>query len=352
MTQYWSVLVKQLSPYVPGEQRAGKNIVKLNTNENPYPPSPAVIEAIANVDGNSIRRYPNASADELCEVLANYHGLKRNQVFVANGSDEILALAFMAFFTGSKPLQYPNISYSFYPVYCDLLNIAKNEIPLKDNFEIDLNLFEDTGAGVVFPNPNAPTAMAVEHNAIATLLARLSNSLVLIDEAYTDFGAESAVDLIDKHANLLVTQTFSKGRSMAGLRLGVALGNEQLIEALNRVKNSFNSYPVDVVAQAAGIASIKDDAYYRDATAMVIKTRNSCIEQLQQRGFEVLPSAANFVFAKPSKFSASDLFEHLNKRGIMVRYWSNHNLRDWLRITIGTDEEMRQLIVGIDAMDS
>jgi len=348
VSKYWTELVNRLTPYVPGEQRVGANIIKLNTNENPYPPSPQVQTAIANVAGDALRRYPDPNATALCNALAEYHGLASDQVFVGNGSDEILALSFMAFFTGGKPLQYPSISYSFYPVYCDLLAIPQQTIPLNDDFSLNTAGFDNDCCAVIFPNPNAPTARSVALPEIRALLERLPDKVVLIDEAYADFGDQSAVGLINEYPNLLISQTFSKGRSLAGLRLGVALGNSDLIEGLRRVKDSFNSYPVDAVAQAAGIASLADQTYFEQTTNKIIATREQSISALQSRGFNVLPSDANFVFVSHQSKDAAQLFEDLDRTGILVRYWPKPALADWLRISIGTDDEMTALLNAID----
>ena len=348
MTRYWTELARRLTPYVPGEQRSGANIVKLNTNENPYPPSPAVLSAISQVSANAIRRYPDPDATALRESLATYHGLRPEQVFVGNGSDEILAMAFMAFFTGDKPLQFPDISYSFYPVYCDLLDITPATVALDNNYQLNLDSFDSDGGGIIFPNPNAPTAVDVKLTEIQKLLSTASEQVVLVDEAYADFGATSAVELIDNYPNLLVSRTFSKGRSMAGLRLGVALGDANLIAALRCVKDSFNSYPVDAIAQAAGIASLNDEHYYQQTVRQIVQTRTETVEQLRKRNWQVLPSSANFVFASPADYSASDIFDHLSNEGILVRYWNTDRLSRWLRISIGTDDEMTQLFAVLD----
>lgn len=348
MSAYWTDLVRRLTPYIPGEQRAGDNIVKLNTNENPYPPSDKVLSAIRAVGGESLRRYPDPEATELRQALANYHGLSLEQVFVGNGSDEILALAFMAFFTGNQPLQFPTVSYSFYPVYCDLFDIAAKRLPLADNFSLQLERFEANAGGIVFPNPNAPTGIAVSGGQIDELLSRHTDNVLLVDEAYADFGADSVVGLIKRFPNLLVSQTFSKGRSLAGMRIGAAFGDAALIDAMQRVKNSFNSYPVDVVAQRAGIASLADDASYRLNLSHIVKTRQWVVEALQQRGFRVLPSAANFVFVSPVSGHAGNLHAALNQQGVLVRYWPKPPLDNWLRISIGTDTEMEKLLAAID----
>ena len=351
MNPLWSPLVGGLTPYVPGEQRTGHGIVKLNTNENPYPPSPAVISAIAGVDGDTLRRYPDPQGLALRDALAHYHGLQREQVFVGNGSDEILALAFMAFFVGKRPLAYPAISYSFYPVYCRLLGITPREVSLADDFSLALDVFGADDGGVVFANPNAPTGRAVTSGALRDLLRRCTDCVVLADEAYADFGAESAIPLIGEYPNLLVSHTFSKGRSLAGMRIGAAFGDPSLIEALIRVKDSFNSYPLDVVAQQAACASLADESYYRQSVERIIATRETTSAALIERGFRVLPSAANFLFVSPPDARAERLFEHLGEAGVLVRHWPRQPaIASWLRISIGTDADMRLLLDTIDRL--
>jgi len=348
MSPYWSELVRRLTPYVPGEQRAGRDVVKLNTNENPYPPSPQVLAAIKDVEADALRRYPDPEAIELRQALAAYHGLSVEQVFVGNGSDEILALAFMAFFTGNQSLQFPAISYSFYPVYCDLLDINANQRPLAEDFTLDLSTYRTNEGGIVFPNPNAPTGMAISMEAVIRLLEQHTDNVLLVDEAYADFGADSVVTLIDRFPNLLVSHTFSKGRSLAGLRIGAAFGDATLIDALQRVKNSFNSYPVDAIAQRAGIASLGAEADYRRAVQAIIDTRERVVTALLQRCFRVLPSLANFVFASPPDGRAAHLFDELDRQGVLVRYWPGEPLGEWLRISIGTDADMDRFIKVVD----
>ncbi len=350
MNSLWTDTISRLTPYVPGEQRTGSDIVKLNTNENPYPPSPMVLEAIRSVDGHQLRRYPDPESVALRQTLADYHGLSLDNVFVGNGSDEILALAFLAYFTNNKALQFPQISYSFYPVYCDLYGITPKMIPLESDYSVNLDKFEPNAGGIVFPNPNAPTAMDVSEEGIRQLLAKHTEQVLLVDEAYADLGATSVVGLVNDYRNLLVSHTFSKGRSLAGMRLGVAFGHPELIDGLQRVKNSFNSYPVDALAQAAGIASIKDEEYYRSIMNTILETREQAVRDLRARGYEVLPSSANFVFAKvPGNESAARIFEKLSDAGVLVRYWSKPLLDQWLRISIGTPDEMQKLMAVLDA---
>ena len=348
MSRYWSETVHRLTPYVPGEQRGGPDVVKLNTNENPYPPSPRVLEAIRGVDGDALRRYPDATSLRLREALAGYHGLDADRVFVGNGSDEILALAFLAFFAGDGPLRHPDPSYSFYPVYCALYGIEARPVPLDADFGIDPGPLLADGGGVVFPNPNAPSSLAMEIGDVEAVLAANRSSVVLVDEAYADFGAPSAVPLVARHPNLLVSRTFSKGRSLAGLRLGVAFGDAALIEALTRVKDSFNSYPVDAVASAAGIASLGDEAWYRERVARIVATRAGFTDALRGRGWRVLDSAANFVFARPPGGDGRAVFEALSTADVLVRRWSAPRLEEWLRISIGTDADMARLLAALD----
>ncbi len=348
MDKYWTPLVKRLTPYVPGEQRNGKNIIKLNTNENPYPPTPQVKQAIASIDEDAIRRYPDPESDELRRALANYHHVQQRNVFVGNGSDEVLALAFMAYFTGGKPLQFPEIGYSFYPVYCDLLNITPTLVPIDSDFKFYIDQFENNGGGIVFANPNAPTSLAVSAADIETLLKRVPDTLVFVDEAYADFGAESVIHLINQYPNLLVGRTYSKGRSMAGMRLGAAFADQHIIDGLLRVKNSFNSYPLDVIAQKAGLASLSDEAYYRSCVEKIVATRDWISAELRQRSFKVLDSKSNFIFASPTSISAGKLFAALSEQDILVRYWDKPALRDWLRISIGTNDDMQKLVAAVD----
>lgn len=349
MTRFWTDTVKRLTPYVPGEQPSGRDVIKLNTNENPYPPSPLVLETIRNIDGNALRRYPDPESTVLRQALADYHSVGLENVFVGNGSDEILALAFLAFFTSGKSLQYPDITYSFYPVYCDLYKIDSRTVSLEEDYTLSLDKFIPNEGGIIFPNPNAPTGIATSGESIARLLNAHTEQVLLVDEAYVDFGAQSVVPLVREYPNLLVSHTFSKGRSLAGMRLGVAFGDAALIEGLERVKNSFNSYPVDVLAQAAGLASINDDSYYTKTTRAIIETRSWTVKELERRGFQVLPSAANFIFAKVPGHSAAELFRKLGDASILVRYWSKPGLEDGLRITIGTSEDMSSLMACLDA---
>lgn len=347
MSRYWSELVGRLSPYEPGEQPRGDDLVKLNTNESPYPPSPAVAEAIAAVTADQLRRYPDPQSTALCAAIAERNGLTPDQVFVGNGSDEVLAIAFMALLKQGLPLCYPEISYSFYPVWSDLTEVQATAIPLTDEFTIDIADYPEENGGIILPNPNAPTGILLALKDIEALLQRSPNTVVVIDEAYIDFGGESAVALINRYDNLLVVQTLSKSRALAGLRVGFAMGNAQLITALDRVKNSFNSYPLDAIAQSAALASLKDEAYFRDSCQRVIADREALTSGLSGLGFEVLPSSANFVFATHPQHDAKRLFEGLREREIIVRYFAKPKLDQYLRISVGTQDQCEKLLSAL-----
>jgi len=348
MSRYWSETVRRLTPYVPGEQSGEAGVVKLNTNENPYPPPPAVLAAIAAVEGDTLRRYPDPESVELRAALATEHGLEADEVFVGNGSDEVLALAFLAFFTRGRGLQYPAISYAFYPVYCDLHGIERRPLELDEDFRLDPDRFEANAGGICLPNPNAPTGLALARSDIAALLQRHTEHVLLVDEAYADFGAEAVVSLVREYPNLLVCRTFSKGRSLAGLRLGAAFGHPALIEGLQRVKNSFNSYPIDALAQRAGLASLSEEKVYRRNIERIVATREHTAHALESRGFRVLPSSANFLFVRPPYGEGEALFHHLRERGVLVRHWARPELASWLRVSIGTDADMERMLAVVD----
>ncbi len=346
MSQYWTDIVKRLEPYVPGEQPRDQQYVKLNTNENPYPPSPRVIEAIDGYDKERLKLYPDPESTALREALAQRFGVDSDNVFIGNGSDEVLAHSFQAFFKQDRPLLFPDISYSFYPVYCGLYQIDFQTIPLSNDFSIDIDDYRVDHGGIIFPNPNAPTSLALPLQQIESL-CRDSSSVVIVDEAYVDFGAESAIPLTRQYDNLLVTQTFSKARSLAGMRLGYAIGHRDLIEALNRIKNSFNSYPIDAIAQTAALASLADEDYFQQARQRIISTRQAMTTQLRELGFEVLPSAANFVFARHRSAAAEQLYLQLKQKGVLVRYFNKPRIDNYLRITVGTDEQTEALISSL-----
>lgn len=341
MSKYWNETTRRLTPYVPGEQPKDQKYIKLNTNENPYPPSPRVLQAIEEHAGEALRLYPDPESTTLCERIARTYGLAREEVFVGNGSDEVLALAFQTFFSQDRPVVFADITYSFYKVYVQINELDARIIPLKDDFNLDVEAYCQTpNGGIVIANPNAPTGLEVPLSDIERIVEHHPDSVVLVDEAYVDFGGESAACLIRKYPNVLVVQTLSKSRSLAGMRTGFALGHRDLIEGLNRVKNSFNSYPLDRLAQAAATAALEDEQYFAETTQKIIQTRERFTAQLKSLGFEVLPSKTNFVFARKDGWAGSDLQRKLRERGILVRHFNQPRIDDYLRITIGTDEEM------------
>ena len=341
MSKYWSKLASGIKPYVPGEQPKDKKYIKLNTNENPYPPSPRVIEAVRAAADDALRLYPDPTCSSLRQTIARYFGLSDQQVFVGNGSDELLAFCFPAFFNpGGPPILFADITYSFYPVYCRLFSIPYETAPLDEAFRMPAEQFCKPNGGVLIANPNAPTGRFLELTAIQSILQHNPDSVVIVDEAYVDFGGESAVGLIKKYDNLLVVQTLSKSRSLAGLRVGFALGHEDLIEGLRRVKDSINSYTIDRLALAGAQAAIEDNSYFRETAAKIIKTREKITEKLQAMGFEVIPSTANFIFISHPCFAAEALFTQLRQRGVLVRYFKLPRIDNWLRVSIGSDSEM------------
>ncbi len=345
MSKFWSDVVHKLTPYVPGEQPKLTNLVKLNTNENPYGPSPKVIEALKTEAAETLRLYPDPNSDALKAVIAHAYALNPNQVFVGNGSDEVLAHVFQALLKHDKPLLFPDITYSFYPVYCGLYGINYQTIPLAQDFSINIDDYDRPNGGIIFPNPNAPTGIPLALAQIEKLLQRNPDSVVVIDEAYVDFGTESAVQLINQNPNLLVTHTLSKARSLAGLRVGYAMGSPELIEALIRVKDSFNSYPIDRFASAGAIAAIEDVEYFNKTRLQVMASRKALVSDMVKLGFEVLPSGANFIFAKHPAWDGATLTAKLRERSIIVRHFkSPSRISPYLRITIGTDEQSRLLI--------
>lgn len=349
MSRFWSKLVHQLTPYTPGEQPTHARLVKLNTNENPYPPAPAVLDAIRAATDAQLRLYPDPESTQARAAIARYFQLEPSQVFLGNGSDEVLAHVFAGLLKQERPLLFPDISYSFYPVYCGLYDITFETVALDDDFAIQVGDYAHPSGAVILPNPNAPTGRLLPLSAIETLLKQSSNRLVVVDEAYIDFGGMSAASLLPHYDNLLVVQTLSKSRSLAGLRVGYALGNANLIEALNRVKNSFNSYPLDRLAQAAIPASFAADDYFRHACAQVVASRTYLVTALEQRGFRVLPSAANFIFAQPASGAAETLAQALREQGVIVRHFKQpERIRSWLRISIGTDAECDALLAALD----
>lgn len=350
MNKLWSSMAKRAEPYVPGEQLNKENIIKLNTNENPYPPSPKVIEAISKEIGKDLRLYPSPTMDDLKQTIARYYQLEKENVFVGNGSDEVLAFSFMAFFEPGKQIVFPEITYSFYPVYAKLFHIPYKKIPLNEDFTLDVASFFNSEGGVIFPNPNAPTSIYLSLEQVEEIVKQNRDKVVIVDEAYIDFAPKSAVSLIDRYDNLLVIQTFSKSRALAGLRVGFALGNETLIKALIRMKDSFNSYPVDRLALAGAKAAMEDTAYFREITNKIIRTREWVTEKLEHLGFFVLPSATNFVFASHAQFPAKSLYEQLREQNILIRYFAQKPIDNFARITIGTDEEMEIFIATVEKL--
>ncbi|MEN3109904.1 histidinol-phosphate transaminase [Uliginosibacterium paludis] len=349
MSVYWSDVVSRLTPYVPGEQPKIARLIKLNTNENPYGPSPKALAAIAAETGEALKLYPDPNSDLFRQAVARHFGIEARSVFVGNGSDEVLAHAFLGLLRHDKPLLFPDISYSFYPVYCGLYEIDYRTIPLDEQFRIRVDdyLAADAGA-IIFPNPNAPTSRLLPLDEIERLVAGKPEIVVVIDEAYIDFGGESAVSLTQRHPNLLVIQTLSKSRSLAGLRAGFAIGHPDLIEALERVKNSFNSYPLDRMT-IAGAAAAMDDTEWFDATRQkVMASRERLVARMQSAGFEVLPSAANFIFARHPAREGGQLASALRERGIIVRHFRVPRIDQFLRITIGTDEQCDALLSALE----
>jgi histidinol-phosphate aminotransferase len=348
MSRFWSSLVSQLDPYVPGEQPRVQNLVKLNTNEHPYGPSPRVIEAIAAANNETLRLYPDPTSLELRRAIAKRFGLTPDHVFVGNGSDEVLAHAFHALLKQDAPVVFPDITYSFYPVYCGLYQIQYRCIPLDESLSIRLQDYmpgQGLSAGaIIFPNPNAPTGRGHPLGLIEQVIATHPDIPVVIDEAYVDFGAESAATLIAKYPNLLVVHTLSKSRSLAGLRVGYAMGNPELIQGLDRVKNSFNSYPLDRLAQAGAIAAIEDEAHFDQSRQAVIQSREQLTEALTLLGFEVLPSQANFIFARHPSLSGAEFASQLRDKNILVRHFKIARIQDYVRITIGTNAQCEQLV--------
>lgn len=345
--RFWSPEVRDLEPYVPGEQPKIQNLLKLNTNENPYPPSPKVVDAVQAVlthQADALRLYPDPDATALKQAIAKQQNVDVSQVFVGNGSDEVLAHIFKAFFIQQEPILYPDITYSFYPVYSQFFGVQTKQIPLNEKFEIDISDYEQENGGIIITNPNAPTSIALGLNKIEKVLKANPNRVIVIDEAYVDFGAESAVELVSRYENLVVCQTTSKSRSLAGLRVGFAIGQAHLIAALEAVKNSFNSYPIDRFAIAAAVASFEDQDYFQEQCEKVIVSREKLVANLTELGFNVLPSKANFIFATHSLHDAAQLAEKLREQGIIVRYFNKPRINQFLRITIGTDEQNQRLV--------
>ncbi|MGO9446142.1 MAG: histidinol-phosphate transaminase [Thiobacillaceae bacterium] len=348
MSRYWSEVAQGLSPYEPGEQPKLENLIKLNTNENPYGPSPRVLEALRLEAADSLRLYPDPASDRLRVAIAEFHGVKPEQIFVGNGSDEVLAHAFLALLKHEQPVLFPDITYSFYPVYCSLYGVAYRPIPLTESFEIRVDDYFTENGGIVFPNPNAPTGRLLSVSQIERLLSANADSVVLIDEAYIDFGGVSAIPLVDRYPQLLVVHTLSKSHSLAGLRVGYAVGNKELIDGLVRVKDSFNSYPLDRFAQAGAVASMQDGDYCAQMCRKVMVTREWLTDALRGLGFDVVPSAANFVFTRHPKQDAAKLTASLRERGIIVRHFKRpESIVQHIRITVGTAAQCTALVTAL-----
>ena len=350
MSKYWSPIVSTLKPYVAGEQPRIDNLVKLNTNENPYGPSPKALAAIAAEAGDRLRLYPDPSSTKLRAAIARRYGVGVDEVFVGNGSDEVLAHAFQALLKHDKPLLYPDITYSFYPVYSLLYGIEAVAVPLDGDFQLQLGDYDRSCGAIILPNPNAPTGIGLPLAEIEALVAAHPDQPVVVDEAYIDFGGETAIPLTRKYPNLLVVHTLSKSRSLAGLRVGYAIGQRPLIDALERVKDSFNSYPLDRLAEAGATAAIEDEEWFETTRLKVMASRERVIGGLRQRGFVVLPSQANFVFARHPEREGAELAQALRERSILVRHFAKPRISDFLRISIGTEEQCDRLIEAIDGI--
>lgn len=347
MNDLWKKNLRDIEPYVPGEQSKDRDIVKINANENPYPPSPKAVEALKNFNTDRLKFYPQANATALKQAIADFYEVKAENVFVGNGSDDVLALAFQAFFNGDKPIAYPDITYSFYPVWCRLLGIEYVNYPLDENFRINVEDYKAENGGIVIPNPNAPTSIGEGREFVETLMGYNQDSVVIIDEAYCDFGGVSSVPLIEKYENLLVTATFSKSRSLAGMRIGFAIGSKTLIDTLEAVKNSYNSYTVDALSIAMGIEAMKDVEYFNETISKIIATRTRVTEELRLLGFDVLDSQTNFIMATHEGYNMKEMFEYLKENKIFIRYFNQPRINKYVRITIGTNEEMDKFLQGV-----
>lgn len=350
MNRYWSKRIQDIVPYTPGEQPKDQRFIKLNTNECPYPPSPKTVEAIREAAGDSLRLYPDPECVDLRAAIARREGLDISQVFCGNGSDEILAFAFQAFFDPEREVVFPKITYSFYPVYTSFFGLKRREVPMEPDFSSPIDLLCGNNGGVVLANPNAPTGLAVGLDTVEKLLAANPDVVVIVDEAYVDFGADSAAGLIGRYPNLLVVQTTSKSRALAGLRVGWAMGDAGLIDGLRCVRDSINSYTVDRLAQAGAAAAIRDEDYFQSIRRRVMDTREWTERTLKEKGFTVLPSQANFLFVSHPDHTGKELLDGLRRRGVLVRWWSIPEIENWLRISIGTQEEMAALSAALEEL--
>lgn len=348
--KFWSEKIRRIKPYIPGEQPLDKKYIKLNTNENPYPPSPKVIEALQAETGPDVRLYPDPNASALKRALAGFYHVEPGEVFVGNGSDEVLAFCFPAFFNPEDTIAFPEITYSFYPVYADLFGVRYTTIPMNEDFTFNPEGFQPGMKGILLANPNAPTGIALGLDTVEKLLNRFPDTLIIVDEAYVDFIDQSAIPLIHRYDNLLVIHTFSKSRALAGLRIGYAIGNAALTEGLERVKNSFNSYTLDRMAQCAATAAVNDPEYSRRMCERIIQTREKVRTKLLDMGLHVLPSSTNFLFVSHRNFTGSELFLRLKQQGILVRHFQRPGIENWLRVSMGTEEEMAILIQKLEAI--
>ncbi|MBR1477487.1 MAG: histidinol-phosphate transaminase [Lachnospiraceae bacterium] len=344
----WENNVRRVIPYVAGEQPKNKNVIKLNTNECPYPPAPGVEDKKRELDCGDLRLYPDTDASTLRSELARYYGVRDEQIFIGVGSDDVISMSFMTFFNGRAPILFPDVTYSFYDVWAKLYRIPYEQIPLKEDWHIDPSDYKKENGGIIFPNPNAPTGLLESLDTVESIIAANKDVVVIVDEAYIDFCGKSALPLIEKYDNLLVVQTFSKSRAMAGLRVGFAIGNEKLIKYLNDVKFSFNSYTMNRPAQVLGVEAVRDDAYFKDICGRIINTREWVKKELTRLNFSFPDSSANFIFAMHKNKPAKEIFTALREREIYVRYWNKPRIDNYLRITIGTDDEMKALINALE----
>ena len=343
----WENNVRRVVPYTPGEQPKLDNIIKLNTNENPYPPAPGIPALLDNFDIRLMRKYPDPNAQLLVDALADTYGVKPSQVFVGVGSDDVISMAFMTFFNGDKPILFPDVTYSFYDVWADVYRIPYRQIPLTEDFRIDPQDYARENGGIIFPNPNAPTGVLESLDTIEEIIKANPDSIVIVDEAYIDFGGTSALPLLEKYENLLIVQTFSKSRSMAGMRIGFAIGSEKLIKFMNDVKFSVNSYTMNQLSILCGVKALEEKFYFQDITKRIIRTREDAKTRLTELGFTFPDSYSNFIFAKHRTADAGQIFEKLKERRIFVRYWNKPRISQYLRITIGTPEEMKKLYAAL-----
>lgn len=344
MSRFFSSQNSKLMPYTPGEQPLDRKFIKLNTNELPYPPSPKVVDALKNTDADSLRLYPDPECKKLCRTVSNFYGFEPNQVIVGNGSDEILAFIYMAFFGRGDSVCFPDISYGFYEVYADLFGINPVVVPLKENFALSLDDYYDKSGNVIIANPNAPTAMAITVEEIERFLVKFPDRLLIVDEAYADFWSDSAVRLVNQYDNLIVVQTLSKSRALAGMRIGIAVGNSGLIDDLNKIKYSFNPYNINRISQDLAIKAFEDVGYLRETSEKIVRTRDRCVDYFREIGCTVTDSATNFIFVKSPKIGGKKLYLSLKEKGILVRHFDKPRLTDYVRVTVGTDEEMDKLI--------